>query len=192
MDDASEDLRMDSSKSIVLVESGSAAAAAESGDESGRVETHKSAMPPARAGGMREIDVPDPLQPLGEHERPTPLLVAVAVAAALAVGICISVATVHDLARHGGSLPGGLFLAGVLFLLAWGMYQRRYWAVLGFEALLAFQIIVTSLALIVAETLLAAGLCVVSICLAGWLFWKLVRVMGRIQAGERGTDEAVG
>jgi hypothetical protein len=162
------------------------------GSESGLGEARKSAMPPARAGGLREIEVPDALQPLGEHERPTPLLVAVAVAAALAVGVCISVATVHDLARHGGSLPGGLFLAGVLFLLSWGMYQRRYWAVLGFEALLAFQIIVTSLALIVAETLPAAGLCLLSICLAGWLFWKLVRVMGRIQAGERGMDEAVG
>jgi hypothetical protein len=192
MDDASEGLQVESSESTVAAESDSARAATKSGDESARLDTHKSAMPPARAGDIREIDVPAPLQPLGEHERPTPLLVAVAVAAALAVGICISVATVHDLARHGGSLPGGLFLAGVLLLLAWGMYQRRYWAVLGFEALLAFQIIVTSLALIVAETLLAAGLCVISICLAGWLFWKLVRVMGRIQAGERITDEALG
>ncbi len=69
----------------------------------------------------------------------------------------VSVLTVHNLALHGGSLPGGLFLAGVLLLLAWGMYRRRYWAVLGFEALLAFQIIVTSLALVVAATLLAAG-----------------------------------
>ncbi len=168
-------------------------------DESGRGEARKSAMPPARAGGIRAIevpdapqpDVPDALQPLGEGERPTPLLVAVIVATALAVGVCISVATVHDLAHHGGSLPGGLLLAGVLFLLAWGMYQRRYWAVLGFEALLAFQIIVTSLALIVAETLLAAGLCLLSICLAGWLFWKLVRVMGRIQAGDRETGAVV-
>jgi hypothetical protein len=131
------------------------------------------------------------LQPLGERERPVPLLVAVAVALVLTFGVCVSLVTVHDLARHGGSLPGGLLLAGVLLLLAWGMYERRYWAVLGFEALLAFQIIVTSLALIVAETLLAAGLCLLSIMLAGWLFWKLVRVMGRIQAGERETDEAL-
>jgi hypothetical protein len=72
----------------------------------------------------------------------------------------------------------------VLLLLASGMYQRRYWAVLGFEALLAFQIIVTSLALVVASTILAAAICVVSVGLGGWLFWKLVRVMGRIQAGE--------
>ena len=47
--------------------------------------------------------------------------------------------------------PGALFLAGVLLGAARaGMYRRRYWAVLGFEALLAFQIIVTSLALVVA------------------------------------------
>jgi protein-S-isoprenylcysteine O-methyltransferase Ste14 len=78
------------------------------------------------------------------------------------------------------------------------MYRRRYWAVLSFEALLAFQIIVTSLALVVAETLLAAGICVLSIGLGGWLFWKLVRVMGRIQATEQQdgsklaeTDEAL-
>lgn len=125
------------------------------------------------------------LRPLEEHERPVPLLVGVAVAGALALGVLVSVLTVHDLSRHGGSLPGGLFLAGVLAMLAWGMRRRRYWAVLAFEALLAFQIIVTSLALIVAETWLAAGLCALSIGLAGWLFWKLVRVMGRIQAGEQ-------
>lgn len=125
------------------------------------------------------------LQPLGEHERPVPLRVAVAVALLLALGICVGLATVHDLASHGGSVPGGVFLIGVLAALAWGMWQRRYWAVLGFEALLAFQIIVTSLALVVAETLLAAFICAVSIGLAGWLFWKLVRVMGRIQAQDR-------
>jgi hypothetical protein len=135
-------------------------------------------------------DVSVALRPLDEHERPTALRVAVAVAAALALAVLVSVLTVHNLSRHGGSLPGGLFLAGVLLLLARGMWERRYWAVLSFEALLAFQIIVTSLALVVAETLLAAGLCALSIGLAGWLFWKLVRVMGRIQAGERPTEEA--
>ncbi|HEY8304967.1 MAG TPA: hypothetical protein VIG42_10330 [Solirubrobacteraceae bacterium] len=132
--------------------------------------------------------VPSPLDP---RERPGALLAAVAVAGALALAVLVSVLTVDDLARHGGSLPGGLFLAGVLLMLAWGMYRRRYWAVLSFQALLAFQIIVTSLALVVAETLLAAGLCLLSIGLAGWLFWTLVRVMGRIQASERGAGEAM-
>lgn len=128
------------------------------------------------------------LRPLGENERPTPLLVAVAVAGVLAIAIVIGTLTIHDLSRHGGSLPGGVFLAGVLALLAVGMYRRRYWAVLGFQALLAFQILVTSLALVVASTILAAVLCLASIVLASWLFWKLVRVMGRIQATERASD----
>ena len=97
--------------------------------------------------------------------------------------------SVHDLSRHGGSLPGAVFLAALLALLARGMYARRYWAVLGFEALLAFQILVTSLALVVASTIAAAAICLISVGLGGWLFWKLVRVMGRIQAGERRERE---
>ena len=141
--------------------------------------------------GRREELLSVALEPLGEDERPPALLVAIAVCALLALAVLLGVATVHNLSRHGGSLPGGVFLALVLLLLALGMYRRRYWAVLGFEALLAFQIIVTSLALVVASTILAAAICLVSVGLGGWLFWKLIRVMGRIQASERGSQETL-
>ena len=123
--------------------------------------------------------------PLAPGERPLALLIAVGVSALLGIAVLVGGLTVHDLASHGGSLAGAVFLAAIFALLALGMYRIRYWAVLGFEALLAFQIIVTSLALVVAETLAAAGGCLLAIGLAGWLFWKLVRVMGRIQAGDR-------
>jgi hypothetical protein len=135
--------------------------------------------------GVREEEARAALQPLAPGEWPVPLVIAIAVAALLALAVAISTASVHELNRHGGSLYGAAFLTLVLVALAGGMLQKRYWAVLGFEALLAFQVIVTSLALVVASTLLAAGLCVLSIGLGGWLFWKLVRVMGRLQAGER-------
>ena len=138
--------------------------------------------------GRREELLRAELEPLGENERPAALLVAIAVCVLLALAVILGAATVHDLSRHGGSLPGGVFLAIVLLLLAQGMYRRRYWAVLGFEALLAFQIIVTSLALVVASTIVAAAICLVSVGLGGWLFWKLVRVMGRMQAGEQGPQ----
>jgi hypothetical protein len=137
------------------------------------------------APGRGEQRQPAGLEPLGEDEWPAALLIAIAVCSLLALGVIVGLATIHDLNRHGGSLPGGAFLAAVLVLLAFGMYSRRYWAVLGFEALLAFQVLVTSLALVVASTITAALLCVLSVGLGGWLFWKLVRVMGRIQAGER-------
>ena len=125
------------------------------------------------------------LRPLGPDERPPALLVAAGVCALLSAGVLVGGLTIHDLSRHGGSLPGAIFLAGLLAALAVGIYRRRYRAVLGFEALLAFQIIVASLALLVASTIRAAAVCLLAICLGGWLFWKLVRVMGRLQAGER-------
>ncbi len=140
------------------------------------------------ARGQRDEQARATLTPLAEGERPAALLVAIAVAALLAIAVGVGVLSIHDLHRHGGSVPGGIFLVIVLAGLAVGMYRRRYWAVLGFEALLAFQILVTSLALVIATTILAAALCLLSIGLGGWLFWKLVRVMGRIQAGERNAD----
>ena len=109
------------------------------------------------AGADRDELARAALEPLGEGEWPRALVAAIAVAGALALGILVSLATVHDLRQHGGSVPGGAFLAAVLVALALGMYRRRYWAVLAFEGLLAFQILVTSLALVVASTVIAAG-----------------------------------
>ena len=156
---------------------------ADGGQRAGRPEAGRGegrdARPPAREEQARAE-----LLPLGPDERPPALLIAVGVCVLLAVAVLVGGLTIHDLSSHGGSLPGAIFLAGILVLLALGMYRRRYAAVLGFEALLAFQIIVTSLALVVASTLAAAGGCLLAIGLGGWLFWKLVRVMGRIQAGE--------
>ncbi len=143
---------------------------------------------PQRGRGKGDELARAALVPLGPDERPPALLVAIGVCVVLAVAVLVGGLTIHDLSSRGGSLPGALFLAVILLALAFGMYRRRYLAVLGFEALLAFQIIVTSLALVVAETLVAAGACLLAICLGGWLFWKLVRVMGRIQAGEQRGD----
>jgi hypothetical protein len=149
----------------------------------------KAGAPPAAPQGQEEaLALPVPLH---AGERPAALLVAVAVCAALAVAVIAGAATVHDLSRHGGSLPGAVFIAATLVFLAQGMYRRQYWAVLSFEALLAFQILVTSLALVVASTIVAAGACLLSIGLGGWLFWKLVRVMARIQASQREAPKAL-
>jgi hypothetical protein len=154
-----------------------------------REETVRPGEPPGAArrprGAERDSRIRAALAPLAEHEWPIALRVAIGVCVVLAIVVIVGAASVHDLSRHGGSLPGAALLAVVLALLAQGMYRHRYWAVLSFEALLAFQIIVTSLALVVASTILAALICVISVGLGGWLFWKLVRVMGRMQAGER-------
>lgn len=133
----------------------------------------------------REEQARAALAPLAPSEHPRALLIAIALCVILAVAVLVGAASVHNLRQHGGSLPGAVLIVVVLAVLAQGMYRHRYWAVLSFEALLAFQVIVTSLALVVASAIPAALICAAGIGLGGWLFWKLVRVMGRIQAGER-------
>lgn len=142
---------------------------------------------PRTRGAERDEQIRAALAPLPAGEWPPALRIAIGLCIVLAIAVIVGAASVHDLSRHGGSLPGAALLAVVLALLAQGMYRHRYWAVLAFEALLAFQIIVTSLALVVASTLLAAFVCLLSVLLGGWLFWKLIRIMGRLQAGERET-----
>ncbi|MDO8213820.1 hypothetical protein [Conexibacter sp. CPCC 206217] len=124
------------------------------------------------------------LVPLAEGERPGAVTVAAIVSVVLAALVLIGY---FSGARVGGegSLGGALLLSAILLLAAWGMWTVRYWAVLGFEALLAFQIVIASLSLAVASNWWAALLCVALIGLGGWLFWKLIRAMARIQMPER-------
>lgn len=136
----------------------------------------------------RDQQARERLRPLAPGERPTTLLVASIVAGALAIAVLAGAFSSTDLAKRGGSIPGGVFIALVLGALALNMYRKRYWAVLGFEALLAFQMVVATLALVVASTLLAAGICLAALILGGTLFWKLVSVMGRLQATSRDGD----
>ncbi|MFN8202318.1 MAG: hypothetical protein U0S48_07120 [Solirubrobacteraceae bacterium] len=136
-------------------------------------------------GRRRDDEIRAVLVPLAPGERTTSLNVAVVVAALLAVLVIVGAATNSDLAQSGGSWIGAILIAGVLLLAAFGMYRTRYWAVLGFEAFLAFQIIMAAIALVVVSNWWGLLVCLVVIGLSGWLAWKLIRVMARIQAYER-------
>jgi hypothetical protein len=83
------------------------------------------------------------------------------------------------------SSAGVIGLSALLLIAAAGMWMKRYWAVLGFEALLGITIAFAALSLLVASNAAAVVLCVAIIGLGGWLFWKLVRVMGRLQVPTR-------
>ncbi|MBB4665013.1 hypothetical protein [Conexibacter arvalis] len=146
-----------------------------------------SAEPPRRrrrSSEERAAEARAQLVPLADGERPGAVTVAAVVSAVL--GILVIVGYLNG-ARVGGegSIGGALFLTAIFLVAAWGMWRVRYWAVLGFEALLAFQLVIASLSLMVASNWWAALLCVSLIVLGGWLFWKLIRAMARIQMPER-------
>ena len=121
------------------------------------------------------------LKPLSPGERPVAVVVASVVAAVLAAAnLGCFFAGVEVQGRQPNVI--GVLLFGVLMLVAaWGMWNLRYWALLGFQALLAVTLVIAGLSLMVAGNVLAVVLCVAVLGLGGWLFWKLVRVLGRVK-----------
>jgi hypothetical protein len=71
--------------------------------------------------------------------------------------------------------------AVLMFLCAGGMLAMRYWAVLGFMALLGILLVFAGGALVKASTVVGAVIALVIIAGGGYLFYKLVRVLSRIQ-----------
>src|SRR4051794_11143239 len=133
----------------------------------------------------RNAEVRAQLAPLAPGERP-PALVAAAILAAL-LGTANLVALIAGVKVQGEqpTAVGVLAFCAVMYVAAGGLWLARYWAVLGFEALLGLIVVFFSLFLLRASNLLAVVVCVAVIGIAGWLFWKLIRVMGRIQAPQR-------
>jgi cation transport ATPase len=143
-----------------------------------------SAPPPSRSE-QRNEEARSALKPLAPGERPTAVTIAAAVSALLAVGNVIAYAAGLTVNGDRPQAYGVVAFTLLMLTAAWGMWNARYWAVLGFQALLAITIIIAALSLAVASSLPAAVLCVTLVFFGGWLFWKLIRAMARIQMPTR-------
>jgi hypothetical protein len=133
-------------------------------------------------GRARDEAIRAGLEPLGPGERPLGLKLAAVLAAA------ISLANLAVLAGgwgSSGSRVAGLVFAAALAALACGLWQRRYIAVLIFEALLAVSIIYAALSLAFASNLAGVLLPLSVLALAAPVFWLLVRIMARLQLPRR-------
>ena len=136
-------------------------------------------------GEARNEAIRQSLEPLGPGERPGAVTVAAIVAALLAaanVGLMFAGVEI----RGENPAAGGVILFGAMMLVAaWGMWQAKYWAVLGFQALLALIILAFALRTVFASSVGAAAIGLSVVVLAGWLFWKLIRALARLQMPER-------
>ncbi len=129
------------------------------------------------------------LPPLAPGERPTAVTVGAIVAALLAAANLIAVVAGWDGAAgsedRARAIAGSLLVTGLLCVVAWGMWQAKYWAVLGMQTLLALTLIAAALGIVTAANAGAMLVLVVIIAAAGTLFWFLVKAMARIQMPER-------
>ncbi len=142
--------------------------------------------PKRRSSEERNAEIREQLEPLASGERPGAVTVAAIVAALLALSNIVLLAAGFELSDDQGGGPGGAILfAVVLLVAAAGMWRARYWAVLGFQALLGATIIFAFLGLLVAGNVLGALVALVVIGAAGFLFYKLIRAMARIQMPQR-------
>ena len=145
--------------------------------------------PAARAAAQRtpsaerDAAVRATLTPFAPGERPWAIIVGASLA--LISGVVQLALFLAGVRLHstGVSASAGqtIAFAVLMFLCAGGMLAMRYWAVLGFMALLAILLVFAVGSLIKASTVVGALIALAIVAGGGYLFFKLVRVLSRIQ-----------
>ena len=125
------------------------------------------------------------LVPLAAGERPRAVTAAGFLAAFIGLANLIAFLAGMEVEGEQPNAVGVGLFTFLMLTAAYGCFRVRYWAVLGMQALLGLMIVIFSLLLIRAESLLAVVIAVAVIGGAGTLFWFLVKSMARIQMPER-------
>jgi hypothetical protein len=137
-------------------------------------------------GRARDDEIRANLEPLAPGERPPIVTFAAIVAFVFAIANLVTALTGNDISSATGDPSVATAVTTALLLVAgFGMLARQYWAVLGFETILGLQIVFFSLYLIGVQKWWHAIIPLVAIGLLGWLFWKLVSAMARLQMPKR-------
>jgi hypothetical protein len=144
---------------------------------------------PLSRSELKDREARGALQPLREGERPGAVTVGAVVASLMAlvfwVSAAVSVATDVEVEGSEPSTAALVLFAAVLTLMAYGMWRARYWAVLGFQALLALLMLSAALGLVQVTTVLQAVGTLLVLAGAATLFYFMVKAMARIQMPER-------
>ena len=133
--------------------------------------------------------------PLREDERPTVVTIGAVVSALIAVSAIVGYVAGVEVTKVGsdgieqGEERAPLFsvivVVALMGTMAWGMWRARYWAVLGFQALLVLVLVAASLGLVQATEVAQAIGTTLLIAGAGAMFYFMIKAMARIQMPER-------
>lgn len=133
----------------------------------------------------RDAEARANLKPLARGERPMVIWISALLAAGL--GLANLIAWLAGDKIHGKHPAAGgiLIFSALMCACAVGLWRMWYGAVLGFMALLAIIGTLFSLYLVEASNALGFIVAPIIIVVAGYLFFKLVRVLSRIQMPHR-------
>ena len=127
------------------------------------------------------------LDPLEEGERPLvvtigavlSLLIAASIVIAWLAGVEVQVGNT-DIEERPSAFQ--VFPPAILFtVMGFGMLRSRYWAVLGFQAIMAIIMIGAFITLIAATSIFQALSTFLVLAIAATLFWFTVKALARIQ-----------
>ena len=141
-----------------------------------------------KRGAERDEEARAALQPLSEGERPKAVTVAAILAALLGTANLVAAIAGVEVNGETPGVGGVAFFVVAMYALAFFMWRGNYVAVVIFEALLAITIVIAGLSLAVASNLAAVLLCLVIVLPCGYLFWKLIRAMARLQMPRQPSD----
>jgi uncharacterized membrane protein (DUF2068 family) len=132
---------------------------------------------------QRDAAVRATLTPLAPGERPWVITVGALLAAASGISQLVLFLAGVRLRSSGLHASAGQTIAFTVLMLvcAVGMWLMSYWAVLGFMTLLAILVVFAVGALVKASSLLGLLIALAIVGVGGFLFFKLVRVLSRIQ-----------
>ena len=137
--------------------------------------------------------VRESLEPLAPGERPTVITVGAIFSAVVATIFWVSTgAALLTDAEVNGTKPNMVQLIGtalIMTLMAWGLWRAKYWAALGFQALLLLFILAAVAGLVLAGTLLQLTSTLVLTAFLGAMFWFMVKAMARLQMPRRPGSE---
>jgi hypothetical protein len=136
-------------------------------------------------GEERDAAIRAELQPLARGERPLAIGVAAVVAAVIGLANLVLWAVGYEVRGSDQSAAGVLVFSALMLVGAVAMWQLRYWAVIGFQALLGITIVTALLSLLLTANLQGALLALVILVPASALFWSLIRPMARLRMPER-------
>jgi hypothetical protein len=133
----------------------------------------------------RDAEARANLKPLAPGERPMVIWVSALLAAGLGLANLIAWLAGDKIHGKHPAAAGILVFSGLMCACGVGLWRMWYGAVLGFMALLAIIGTLFSLYLVEASNALGFIVAPVIIVVAGYLFFKLVRVLSRIQMPQR-------
>jgi hypothetical protein len=140
-------------------------------------------LPPPRESRSeaRNAEIRATLAPYAKGERPRVVLASAAIATALALANLICWLAGVKIEGRNPAASGIIVFTAVLLACAGGLWRMRAGAVLGFMCLMAILAILFTLFLIEASNVLGVVVALAIIVVSGYLFFKLVRVLSRLQ-----------